>query len=100
PGWSALYAAMEIPPVPAGEAGKWRVNGLAVAPDGTMYAYARFRVYPTGEASEFYNEIRLLVKEPGGPWRWLDESSSPRSYTYSHNVTSGAVAGTFDPVSG
>lgn len=89
-GWTPSYSSPEQP-VKAG------VNGLAVAADGTMYAYARGYANRPDLGSNYNVRVRMMVKEPGGSWQWLNGNTT---LPYSYEVTNLPIAGTVDPKTG
>lgn len=105
-GWYTLYTNWRptseglnqgsLVPTPDG------ANGLAIAADGTMYAYARYYQYDKNYPSTKWNvSIKMMVKEPDGPWRWLDTRTyRPTTYAYSYNTSAGPIAGAIDPNTG
>lgn len=83
---------------------KYGVNGLAMASDGTLYAFGRFYQYdPNYSSTKWNTSIKMMVKEPGANsrWRWLDERSTrPTTYHYTYRSNSDPIAGAIDPLTG
>lgn len=106
PAWADLYSAWNLkaeglnqgPNTPR----KDGVDGVAVAADGTFYAFARYWQYdPYYPSTKWNRSIKMMVKEPGGDWTWLDESTSqPKTYRWAHTGSRDAIAGAVNPDNG
>jgi hypothetical protein len=104
-GWRTLYGSWALPShlTTGGNVGtKYGVNGVAVASDGTQYAYASAYSYDANyPETQWWPLVSILVKKPGEAWRWWDYAATPDGASY-YDLANGEVpvTGAIDPASG